>query len=121
MRTAEQRIAAFDARMVSSLLDPVFVAVSPLAKANFTAYVLDFVPKQEQLRQLLSALAIPTADFFTLEAFNHEMYHLSRVAAGEAAITTATPLVAKYVTWGATESVLIQICSDIWNIVVPPA
>ena len=120
MRSAAQRIAAYDARMVSTLIDPVLVAVAPLAKANFDAYATEFAIKQEALRQLLNALSVPTTDFFTYEAFNGEIYHLWTVAAGEAAITTATPLVAKYVAWGATELVCIQIASDLWNIVVPP-
>lgn len=119
MRSAAQRIAAYEARMVSSLVDPVLVAVGPLAQANYAAYANEFTVKQEALRQLLNALAVPTTDFFTYEAFNGEMYHLWTVAAGEAAITTATAIVQKYKAWGGTEAVLIQIAGDLWNIIVP--
>lgn len=120
MRTSEQRIAAYLARMVSSQIDPSLSAVAELQKANFTAYANEFVPKQEALRELLNALSVPTTDFFGYEAFNHEMYHLWKTAGGAAAVTTATILVAKYVGWGYTEAVLIQIANDLWTIVVPP-
>lgn len=121
MRTSEQRIAAYKARMVSSLIDPALAAVSELQKANFAAYANKFCPKQEALRVILNDLGVPTTQFFGYEAFNGEMFHLSEVTAGDSAIATATILVAKYVTWTLTEEVLIQIAADIWSIIVPPA
>ena len=54
MRTTAQRIAAYNARALSSLWDPVLSAVSSLAQANYAAYVNVFVPNQVALRAILN-------------------------------------------------------------------
>lgn len=121
MRTAEQRISAYEARMLSSLVDPTLAAVHTLQVANFKAYANEFTTKQESLRALLNDLGVPTTQYFGYEAFNGEMYHLWKTAAGDSAIATATILVAKYVAWGLAPATLIQISADLWSITVLPA
>ena len=119
MKSAAIRIANYTARMQSSLLDPVLAAVNAKAALNFTAYAIDFVSKQLQLRVILSALSISTMMFGRYEAFHGEVYHLSKVATGPAAITTAQALVNKYIDAGCVEATLIKIAADIYGIIVP--
>jgi hypothetical protein len=119
MKTSAQRIAKYNARMLSSLVDPVLSAVYQLACDSFAAHAVDFVPRQVQLRNLLNGWSIPTTDFGPYEAFHGELYHLSKVCSGAAAITSATVLVAKYVAWGLVEVNLQLIASDLYGIIVP--
>lgn len=121
MRSSKQRIDAYNVRSVSSLLDPARAASALLARRNYAAHANGFVPKQLALRELLNGQRIPTTDFFTYEAFNGQMYHVSRTTAGSAAVTVATALIAKYVAGGADEDLLVQIAGDLWNIIALPA
>ena len=54
MKTCQQRIAKYTARMVSSLIDPVLAQVNTKAATNFSTYVMDFYPNQLALRTLLA-------------------------------------------------------------------
>lgn len=121
MRTAQQRIAAYEARMVSSLIDPVLTAVNAKAVDAFTTYELDFYPKQVKLRQILDAIGVVPIHFGPYEAFHGEIYKLSKVTSGPTAIAQATILVAKYTSLigPAATARLKLICSDIYSIVVP--
>lgn len=96
MRTAQQRIAAYNARMVSSLLDPVRAAVTADAQANFAAYAIEFVPKQASLREVLNAAGIDSSFFGPYEAFSGELYHLWRTTAGASLITAAGVVVGRW-------------------------
>lgn len=120
MRTEAHRNAAFQARMLSTLVDPTLAAKNALAVASYQAYTAIFVPKQIQLRAILNGLSIPTVQFFPYEAFHGELYHISRTCSGLAAIATATILVAK---WGAYPNMALvalkQIAFDLYGIVVP--
>ena len=121
MRTAQQRIAKYTARMVSSLLDPVVAAVNAKACQNFTTYVVDFVPNQSQLRVILSAAGILPVKFGAYEAYHGELYHLSKVCSGPSLVAAASILVDK---WSDTqhlgigsEGLLMQIATDIYHVV----
>jgi hypothetical protein len=119
MRTDAQRIAAYNARELSSLVDPTLSAVQTMATENFAAYATSFYAKQVQLRALLDGYGIPTSQYFGYEAFNGEMYHLSRVASGASAVITATALVAKYVSMFLVAANLKEIAEDLYSITVP--
>jgi hypothetical protein len=119
MRTDAQRIAAFNARMLSSLVDPTYSAVQTMAVANFAAYATDFYLKQQQLRTLLNGWGIATSQYFAYEAFHGEIYHLAKVASGPSAVLMATALVAKYVSMFLVAANLKAICLDIYSITVP--
>jgi hypothetical protein len=119
MRTDAQRIAAYNARMLSSLVDPTLSAVQTMAVANFGAYATDFYAKQQQLRTILDTAGISTNAYFGYEAFHGEIYHLSKVASGPSAVTMATALVAKYTSMFLVAVTLKAICLDIYTITVP--
>lgn len=120
MRTSGQRIAKYGKRMLSSLIDPVLAAVNTLAVENFAAYVTEFYPLQETLRGKLDSYGIPTVEYAAYEAFNGEIYHLSKVSSGSSAVVVATALVAKYVAWGLDEDNLVEICGSMYTITVIP-
>lgn len=119
MRTAAQRIAHYDARMVSSLIDPVLTAVSAQAVANFTAYAVDYVPKQDQLRNILDAAGISGAAVFAYEAYHNELYGADRSWSGPALVARATILVAKYEAVGLAGVTLRAIANTIYGLIIP--
>jgi len=119
MKSSATRIAHYDARMVSSLVDPVVAATAALAKANFAVYANEFVPKQVQLRAILDALGVPTIIFAGYEAFNGEMYHVYKTTAGASAIAMGVILCTKYEAWGLAAATLRAISLDLYNITVP--
>jgi hypothetical protein len=86
MRTAAQRIAKYNARMVSSQLDPVRAALVADQQANFLAYANEFVPYQQKLRVELAALGLDPAQFIFYEAWNGEMYHAFKTTSGASLI-----------------------------------
>jgi len=96
MRTTAQRKAAYAARMLSTLIDPTIAAKSAGAIVNFNAYVDAFVPKQMALRVILNDYPLDPITFGGYEAFNGEMYHLSKVCQGEALTLAATTLRSKW-------------------------
>ena len=96
MKTDSQRKAAYEARMLSSLVDPTIAAKAAAAIANFNAYVDDFYPHQVHVRGILDALGIPVHWYAGFEAFAGEMYHLSKVCSGTALVFNATNLVTKW-------------------------
>lgn len=119
MKTDAQRIAHYNARMLSSLIDPTLSAMQTAAVGNFAAYTTDFYPKQQQLRTLLDGWGISTPVYFHYEAFNNEMYHISKVASGPSAVLMATALVAKYVSMFLVAANLKEICLTVYSITVP--
>lgn len=121
MKTDAQRIARYNARMQSSLIDPTLSQINTLAKANFAAYENDFYPLQVQLRALLDSYGLPTTKYAAYEAYNGELYHLSKVASGASAIVMASAIELKYQTWlGIGEAAhLKEVALDLYGIVIP--
>lgn len=121
MKTDAQRIARYNARMQSSLIDPTLSQINALAKANFATYENDFYPLQVQLRVLLDGYGIPTSLYASYEAYNGELYHLSKVASGASAIAMGSIIELKYQTWlgiGAAAN-LKEIASVLYGIIIP--
>jgi hypothetical protein len=96
MRTAAQRINKYNARMVSSQIDPVRAATTSSAQANYSAYAIEFVPKQQSLRVLLDGYGIDPSQFVFYEAFNGELYHLWKTTSGASLITAAGAVVGRW-------------------------
>lgn len=123
MRTAAQRIAKYNARMVSSQLDPVRAAVTAAAQANFLAYATEFVPKQEALRVILDAAAIDPAQFVFYEAYNNELYHAWKTTSGASLITAAGSIEGRWAHASrlgvGAAALLKQIANTVWSIVIP--
>jgi hypothetical protein len=120
MKTDAQRIAAYNARMLSSLIDPTIAARQATAVARFGAYASAFYPKQQALRTLLNGWGITTPVYFQYEAFNSEIYHVFRVAgASPSAVVMATALVAKYTSFFLAAAKLKEIALTVWGITVP--
>ena len=120
MRTTAQRIAKYNARMMSSLVDPTLTAVQSIQQANFSAYADDFVPKQEALRVILSDEGVSVIDFVSYEAFHGELYGASKKYTGPALQAEFCILVAKWAdaaNLGATaQTILERIGADIYSL-----
>lgn len=125
MKTTAQRLAHYQARMVSSLIDPVLSAVNAAAITNFAAYLNIFVPNQFALRAILNDEDIPIIQIAAYEAFHGELYGLSRRFAGPTLQTAFCTLVAKWsdtAHLGATaETILERIGADIYTLSACPA
>ena len=93
MKTDAQRIDHYNARMLSSNIDPVLTAVQAKAGVNFAAYETDFYPNQLALRGLLSAAGIMSVKFGAYEAFHGKLYHLSKVCTGPALVANVQALI----------------------------
>jgi len=120
MRTTAQRIDAYNARMLTSIIDPVLSAMAALAGVNYAAYVTVFVPKQEALRVILNDEGVPLVDFGPYEAFHGELYHLSVVSAGPTLQAAFCILVAKWADTAhlgpAAQTILERIGADIYTL-----
>jgi hypothetical protein len=119
MRTAAQRIAKYNARVKSTLIDPSLVAVETLAATNYTAYCTDFYPKQVQLHQILNAAGVMPIQFGAYEAFHGQVYHAYNTLTGPSFDAVAALYVAQ---WAATsrlgaaaETTLQEIVDTIYN------
>ena len=100
MRSAAQRIAAYDARMQSSQIDPTLTAVNALQMANYASYVAEWYPMQSTLRDWLNAQGFSGTVAFQYEALAGECYAVYRRFSGPAAVAEGTALKAKYLALG---------------------
>jgi hypothetical protein len=120
MRTAAQRIAKYEARMLSSLVDPTIAAAQALASANFKAYVQSFYPNQLALREILNAAGLQPIVYAAYEAFHGELFHLAQAFNGASLVAAFETLVAKWIDvqhlGPAAETLLREIGSTIYHI-----
>jgi len=117
MKTAAQRIAHYEARMVSSLVDPVLTAVNAAAVANFTAYAMEFVPFQSQLQAQLDTDGILGPIRLLYEAYFGELYGLSKRMKGPALNAMGQVMHDKYEALGCVTGTLVP-CAAILGITV---
>lgn len=118
MRSAAQRIDAYNLRMVSSLIDPVLTAVESQQQANYASYINDYYPYQVALRAWMDSQAIAGTAAFVYEAFNNELYSTHRRFSGTAEVTMFTVLVDKYEDLGAGRADLIAVCLLVYGVIV---
>lgn len=123
MRTAAQRIAKYNARMVSTLLDPVRTALQTQQQQNYAAYAIEYVPKQQQLRALLDANGIDASQYVFYEAYAGELYHVWKTATGSSAVITATAIEGRWAHASrlgpGVAAFLKTIAVDLFNIIIP--
>ena len=118
MRSSAQRIAAYDARMQSTQIDPVLAAVSAIASANFASYIGEFYPFQTSLRDWMDSDGIHGTLAFQYEAFNGECYSAWRRFKGASLDAQVTTLVDKYESLGLARAKLIAISLAVWGVTV---
>lgn len=120
MKTTAQRKAHYEARMLSSLLDPVLSARIASQVASFNSYADDFVPKQVALRAILNDEGISVIDVAGYEAFHGELYHASRSFSGPALQAEFCVLVVKWADTAhlgaAAETILERIGADLYTL-----
>jgi len=100
MRSAAQRIAAYDARMQSSQIDPTLTAQNALQMANYAGYVATWYPLQMTLRGWLDAEGFSGNVAFMYESLAAECFSVYRRFSGPAAVAEGVILKAKYVALG---------------------
>lgn len=119
MRSAVQRIAAYDGRMQNSQIDPTLTAVNAQQMANHAAHVAVFYPKQMLLRDWLNTQGFTGPIAFKYEALNGEMYHASRCFEGPALVAEGVVLKAKYLALGLVALDISAMQLAVWAIIVP--
>jgi hypothetical protein len=123
MRDSSHRIARYNARMLSTQLDPVGVAVNDKAMTNYATYVDEFYPLQVKLRNILDSAGLSNLLFASFEAFNGECYHLYKVCSGPALVANLTTLVLKWkdaaYLGAGNASVLKAICLQLYACTIP--
>jgi len=119
MVTAAQRIAHYNARMVSSLIDPVLVNVQANAQANYLVHAMDITSKQIDTVAVLDVDGIGAAFRYLYLAFSNQLYHLSKLHSGTALVTEASILHDKYVAQFLATATLKKIALNVYTIVIP--
>jgi hypothetical protein len=76
--------AAYEARMLSSLIDPTLSARVTSQVANFNTYVNEFHPNRVAMRAILAEEGVPIIQIAAYEAFHGSLFHLSKVTSGPA-------------------------------------
>lgn len=119
MRTVQQRVDHYTARMQSSLIDPTLAAVQAQQQANFAAYTIEFYPYQVELRNWLNAKGVNVLQFFRYEALNGECYRVWKTFAGDTRTAEFVVIQAKYVAWGLIAADVKSMFSSVWGVSVP--
>jgi hypothetical protein len=119
MKTAAQRIAHYNARMSSSLIDPVLTAVNAIAQANYLTFASDITQKQIDTVAVLDTDGIGAAFRYLYLAYSNQLYHLSKFYSGTALVTEATILHAKYVAQFLATATLKKIALNVYTITIP--
>lgn len=119
MRSAAQRQAAYDARMLSSQIDPSLTAMFEQQKANYAGHVAEAYPLQVALRGVLDGLGIGGQAALIYEAYSAELYGLGRKFTGPAAVAAALPLSRKYTELGATPATICAIGTTVHGVTLP--
>jgi hypothetical protein len=118
MRTAAQRINAYNDRMVSSQIDPTIAAKNVQQKGNFADYANDWYPKQVLVHQYLDSTGVTPASYFNYDGFAGEVYHVSNHFSGASAVLAVADLIIKWKLFGTVEAQLKGIAA-IFSIVIP--
>lgn len=118
MKTDVTRIAHYNARMQSSLIDPTLTAVNSLAQTNYASYLGIFYPKQVAVSAILDTNAVPNYQRGWYQACAGQMYHQSRVATGDALVFEFTALADKWESRGCDRAILISIASSVYSVTI---
>lgn len=119
MRTVQQRLDHYTARMQSTLIDPVLAVMQAQQQANFAAYTTEFVPYQTELRNWLDAKGFIGLTVFKYEALNGECYRAWRTFSGDSRTAEFTALKAKYVAWSLVGLDVSAMMLQVWSVIVP--
>jgi hypothetical protein len=119
MRSDVQRIANYEARMQSTLVDPTVTAIRDLAVANYQAYIVEFYPFQVQLRTILLDESVKSFLFGLYEAMTGQFYHLYKVALGNPGVADFTAMQVKWTARGTDATISKRIALDLFGVTIP--
>jgi len=96
MKTTAQMQAAYNARMLSSLIDPTLSARIASQVDNFNAHVDEFTPNRIAMRAILGEEDVPIIQIVAYEAFHGSLFHLTKVTSGPGLQTAFENLVTQW-------------------------
>lgn len=120
-RTDEQRIASYNDKVVPANVSAKVTAQLDNMHGGFTAFVNDFVPKQEDTKEILDAANIVPMKYGVYYAFAARLWKLTHTASGTSAANEAEALITLYVARGLQQTVLQDIRTNVFNIAAPTA
>lgn len=118
MRTDVQRIAAYNARNQTTLINPTLTAVNTNAQANFAAYMADFYPKQVLCVGVLDTNGIPNYQRGWYQAYLSQLYHAWKIDSGAGAAAEFTSITAKWEARGLGHGGMKQICQVCFGVTI---
>jgi len=123
MKTTAQMKNAYEARMLSSLIDPTLSARVTSQVDNFNTYVNEFHPNRVAMRAILGEEGVPIIQIAAYEAFHGRLFHLSKVTSGPGLQTAFENLVTQ---WSSTArlgagaaTILYRIGVDVYHLDAP--
>lgn len=119
MKSAAQRIAAYEARMQSSLIDPAYAARQTDAVTNYGAYAVEWTALQQALHDYLDTNNVRLDSYFQYNAFASELYHIAARSSNGTAIASATDMYNKYIQLGLSDVHCKAIALALFSIVIP--
>lgn len=118
MRTAAQRIADYNARMQSTLIDPTLTAVNLNAQTNFASVTTELYAKQQMLVNILNSNGIASYLWGRYFAMNGEFFKAWKQMAGGTIMLRFTELVAKWEARGVGHGAAVQIANDLYSVTI---
>jgi hypothetical protein len=116
MKTDQQRIARYRARMSSTLVGPAMGSQLATMATNYEGYLDVFYQKQQACAQILNEDDIDLSLRFGYQAFNNQVFHATETLSDEALQSEACILYAKYVSLGFDAAELDKILVQVWNL-----
>ncbi|OYD15347.1 hypothetical protein CH330_05940 [candidate division WOR-3 bacterium JGI_Cruoil_03_51_56] len=120
MRTAEQRIAKYNAKTDPATVRLKRLAMLPTMMANYATYVRESVPKEEATRSILDEEGVSSIMLIFYHNFSRKLYRYSKQSSGGALAREAEIHVATWVAYGMERHILERIRTEVWNIGPPP-
>jgi hypothetical protein len=119
MKSLAEKIANYEARMQSSLIDPAYAARNADAQTNYGAYATEYTAIQQSLHQYLDTAGVRLESYFQYNAFMSECYHISKRAAGLTATANMSAVAAKYIQLGLSDIHVKAIALALFTVVIP--
>jgi len=119
MRTEEQRIDQYGAKIAPTTVGLKIAAMLGGMKSGFATAIGNLVPIEQQIQGLLNAAAVPTIRYPFYLAYGREIWGIrNRGIDGDTLTLMAQSLHDKWETRGLATATLVEIADTVFNITV---
>lgn len=113
-------IQKYNDKYAAETMVKAFAAMVTMAHQNYAGYINDWIHYENALRDVLAVEGVSQLFYFGYFGFTHQMYRLYKHFGGLSLQLAAATLIAKYVSWGLSPSLLGKIRFQVFE-VSPPA